>query len=89
MPTDSLLLSIAVCGIFLLFAGVLAWVDHRTTSWQRSVASGNGPPGSGSPGQGLPGGGSPGWGSPGSGPPGPGLPGSGLPGWGSLGWALS
>jgi len=35
MPLDSLLLSIAVCCTFLLFAAVLAWVDHRTTSWQR------------------------------------------------------
>ncbi len=35
MPTDSLLLSIAVCGVFLFFAAVLAVVDHRTTAWQR------------------------------------------------------
>jgi hypothetical protein len=40
MPTDSLLLSIAICGVFLLFAAVLAVVDHKTTSWQRSRASG-------------------------------------------------
>jgi hypothetical protein len=39
MPTGSLLLSIAVCGIFLAFAGVIAWVDHRTTSWQRGRTS--------------------------------------------------
>jgi hypothetical protein len=39
MPADSLLISIAVCAVFLAFAGVLAWVDHRTTSWQRSAAS--------------------------------------------------
>jgi hypothetical protein len=39
MPTDSLLLSIAVCSVFLIFAGVLASVDHRTTSWQRNRAS--------------------------------------------------
>jgi hypothetical protein len=35
MPTDSLLLSIAVCGVFLGFAAVLAWIDHRTSNWQR------------------------------------------------------
>jgi hypothetical protein len=35
MPTDSLLLSIAVCGVFVGFAIVLAVVDHQTTSWQR------------------------------------------------------
>jgi hypothetical protein len=39
MPTDSLLLSIAVCGVFLMFAAVLAWIDHRTTRWQRSRTS--------------------------------------------------
>jgi hypothetical protein len=36
MPIDSLLLSIAVCGVFLGFAVVLAVIDHRTTRWQRS-----------------------------------------------------
>ena len=35
MPTDSLLLSIAVCGVFLFFAAMLAVVDHRTTTWRR------------------------------------------------------
>jgi hypothetical protein len=35
MSLDSLLVSIAVCGTFLLFAAVLAWIDHRTSSWQR------------------------------------------------------
>jgi hypothetical protein len=35
MPTDSLLLSFAVCGVFVIFAVVLAVVDHRTTRWQR------------------------------------------------------
>jgi hypothetical protein len=39
MPTDSLLLSIAVCGVFLAFAAVLAWVDHTTSSWQRDKAA--------------------------------------------------
>ncbi len=32
MPVDSLLVSIAVCIIFLGFAGVLAWADHVTNS---------------------------------------------------------
>jgi hypothetical protein len=40
MPTDSILLSIAVCGVFLLFAVTVAWIDHRTTRWQRSRISG-------------------------------------------------
>jgi hypothetical protein len=39
MPTDSLLLSIAVCGVFVMFAAVLAWVDHSTTRWRLSQAS--------------------------------------------------
>jgi len=39
MPTDSLILSIAVCGVFILFAAILAWVDHRTADWQRSKTS--------------------------------------------------
>jgi hypothetical protein len=39
MPTDSLLLSIAVCGVFVMFAAVLAWVDHSTTRRRRSQAS--------------------------------------------------
>jgi hypothetical protein len=36
MPTDSLLLSIAVCGVFLGFAIALAVIDQRTARWQRS-----------------------------------------------------
>jgi len=39
MPTDSLLLSIAVCGVFLFFAAVLAVIDHRTTTWQRESSA--------------------------------------------------
>ena len=39
MPTDSLLVSIAVCGVFLAFAIVVAVIDHRTTSWQRSKSA--------------------------------------------------
>jgi hypothetical protein len=37
MPTDSLLLSVAVCGVF--FAAVLAVIDHRTTTWQRTKSA--------------------------------------------------
>ena len=33
MPTDVLLLSLA---IFTLFAAILAWVDHRTGTWLRA-----------------------------------------------------
>jgi hypothetical protein len=40
MPIDSLLVSIAVCGMFLVFAVVLALVDRRTTQWQRSKLAG-------------------------------------------------
>jgi hypothetical protein len=33
MPADSLLLLIAVTFVFLLFAIVVAWIDHSTTQW--------------------------------------------------------
>jgi hypothetical protein len=36
MPFDALILSLAICCVFALFAGVLAWVDHTTSAWQRS-----------------------------------------------------
>jgi hypothetical protein len=39
MPTDSLLLLIAVALVFLLFAIVIAWVDHSTTQWLRAKAA--------------------------------------------------
>jgi hypothetical protein len=39
MPTDSLLLSVAICFVFLLFAIVVAWVDHSTTKWLRAKAA--------------------------------------------------
>jgi hypothetical protein len=39
MPKDSLILSIAVCGVFPTFAAVPAWIDHSTSRWQRSRAS--------------------------------------------------
>jgi len=39
MPTDSLLLLIAVSFVFLLFAVVLAWIDHSTTQWLRARAA--------------------------------------------------
>ena len=35
MPTDSLLVAIGVCIMFLLFAFVLAWADHATGQWLR------------------------------------------------------
>ena len=33
MPTDSLLVAIGVCVMFLVFALVLAWADHTTSRW--------------------------------------------------------
>ena len=39
MPLDSILLSIAVCGVFLLFALVLAWIDYSTNQWRRGNAA--------------------------------------------------
>ena len=33
MPTDSLLIAIGVCVVFLLFAFVVAWADHTTSRW--------------------------------------------------------
>ena len=39
MPIDSLIVSVAVFGMFLIFALALALVDHRTSSWQRSKTS--------------------------------------------------
>ena len=39
MPLDSVLLSIAICSIFLIFAVVLAWADHSTSSGRRSEPS--------------------------------------------------
>jgi hypothetical protein len=34
MPTDALMLSIAICIVFAVFAGVLAWLDHSTNAWR-------------------------------------------------------
>jgi hypothetical protein len=39
MPTDSILFSIGVCTMFLLFAIVLAWVDHTTSQWLNKAAA--------------------------------------------------
>lgn len=39
MPADSLLVLIAVAFVFLLFAIVLAWIDHSTTQWLRARAA--------------------------------------------------
>jgi hypothetical protein len=35
MPIDALLLSLAICSVFALFAVILAWTDHSTTTWQK------------------------------------------------------
>lgn len=39
MPLDSLLLSLAICSIFLIFAGVLAWADRITRNVRRGQPS--------------------------------------------------
>jgi uncharacterized iron-regulated membrane protein len=39
MPADTLLLLIAVTFVFLLFAIVVAWIDHSTTQWLRARAA--------------------------------------------------
>ena len=36
MPTDSLIVALAVCGVFVLFGAVVAWIDYSTTAWRRS-----------------------------------------------------
>ena len=35
MPIDALLLSLAICFVFALFAVILAWTDYCTTTWQK------------------------------------------------------
>ena len=39
MPVDSLLVSIGVCAMFLIFAFAVAWADHTTSQWLRSRAA--------------------------------------------------
>ena len=39
MPRDSLLLSIVISGVFLLFAVVLSVIDHRTSKWLAARAA--------------------------------------------------
>jgi hypothetical protein len=39
MPADSLLVSIGVCAMFLIFAFAVAWADHTTGQWLRSRAA--------------------------------------------------
>jgi hypothetical protein len=34
MPTDAILMAIAVVAVFVAFAAVLAWADHQTSSGQ-------------------------------------------------------
>lgn len=41
MPTESILVAIGVCVVFLLFAFVVAWVDHTTSRWLSSRATTN------------------------------------------------
>ena len=36
MPTNSLLVAISVCVMFLAFGTVLAWADHTTSQWLRN-----------------------------------------------------
>jgi hypothetical protein len=38
MPAHSLLLSVAICFAFLLFAVVVAWIDYSTSQWLRAKA---------------------------------------------------
>ena len=35
MPIDALLLSLAVCFVFAVFAVVVAWTDYKTTTRHR------------------------------------------------------
>lgn len=38
MPTDSLLIAIGACVMFLFFATALAWADHTTSQWLSNKA---------------------------------------------------
>lgn len=39
MPTESIVISIGVCVVFLLFAFAVAWADHSVSQWLRDKAS--------------------------------------------------
>jgi hypothetical protein len=39
MPTDSLLVAICACVMFLVFATAIAWADHTTTQWLSNRAA--------------------------------------------------
>jgi hypothetical protein len=39
MPANSILISIGVCVVFLLFAFAVAWADHSVSQWIRNKAS--------------------------------------------------
>ena len=39
MPTDSILISIGVCLLFLVFAFAVAWADHTTSQWLSKKAT--------------------------------------------------
>jgi len=36
MPIDALLLSLFICGVFALFAVVVAWTDYTTTRHRKN-----------------------------------------------------
>ena len=39
MPTDSILVAIGVCVMFLVLATALAWADHTTSKWLSNRAT--------------------------------------------------
>ena len=39
MPTETIVISIGVCVVFLLFAFAVAWADHSVSQWLRDKVS--------------------------------------------------
>jgi hypothetical protein len=39
MPIDAILLSLAICSVFALFAVILSWTAYRTTAWQKKQSA--------------------------------------------------
>jgi hypothetical protein len=39
MPAESIVISIGVCVVFLLFAFAVAWADHSVSQWLRDKMS--------------------------------------------------
>jgi antibiotic biosynthesis monooxygenase (ABM) superfamily enzyme len=39
MPAESIVISIGVCVVFLLFAFAVAWADHSVSQWLRDKTS--------------------------------------------------